>query len=110
MRPLFATVLAGLLYGLLFPPHGLAALSWIALAPLAWALRGRGFGAAAGLAFGFAAVGTAAVVPWLVPTLRDHFALGAAGSLAFLLQHESYHIGQLAYLRRLMGHEPMSYW
>jgi uncharacterized damage-inducible protein DinB len=32
------------------------------------------------------------------------------GSLAFLLQHESFHIGQLAYLRRLLGHEAMSYW
>ncbi len=31
------------------------------------------------------------------------------GGLAFLLQHEAYHIGQLALLRRLLGLSPMSY-
>ena len=31
------------------------------------------------------------------------------GGIAFLLQHESYHIGQLAYLRKYLGLPPMSY-
>lgn len=31
------------------------------------------------------------------------------GGLAFLLQHESFHIGQLALIRRLLGFGPMSY-
>ena len=31
------------------------------------------------------------------------------GGVAFLVQHESYHIGQLAYLRKLFGLDPMKY-
>jgi uncharacterized damage-inducible protein DinB len=31
------------------------------------------------------------------------------GLIAFLCQHESYHIGQLAFLRRQLGHSAMSY-
>jgi uncharacterized damage-inducible protein DinB len=31
------------------------------------------------------------------------------GVLAFLVQHDSYHIGQLALLRRQVGLPPMSY-
>ncbi|MEM9293308.1 MAG: DinB family protein [Acidobacteriota bacterium] len=31
------------------------------------------------------------------------------GVLAFLSQHDSYHLGQLAYIRRLLGYPPMSY-
>ena len=31
------------------------------------------------------------------------------GGLAFLAQHESYHVGQLAYLRKFHGLPPMSY-
>lgn len=31
------------------------------------------------------------------------------GGVAFLVQHESYHVGQLAFLRRLIGLGPMSY-
>lgn len=31
------------------------------------------------------------------------------GGIAFLAQHESYHIGQLAYLRRYLGLGPMRY-
>jgi hypothetical protein len=31
------------------------------------------------------------------------------GGIAFLQQHESFHIGQLAYLRRLLGLGSMSY-
>jgi uncharacterized damage-inducible protein DinB len=33
----------------------------------------------------------------------------ASGSLTFLLQHESYHLGQIALVRRFLGHEAMSY-
>ena len=32
------------------------------------------------------------------------------GGIAFLLQHESFHIGQLAFLRKMLGHGSMSYW
>jgi uncharacterized damage-inducible protein DinB len=32
-----------------------------------------------------------------------------AGGVAFLVQHESYHIGQLAILRKLAGHSAMKY-
>lgn len=35
--------------------------------------------------------------------------LTVLGGLGFLLQHESYHIGQLALLRKFLGHGPMSY-
>jgi uncharacterized damage-inducible protein DinB len=31
------------------------------------------------------------------------------GGIAFLAQHESYHIGQLALLRKALGYPPMSY-
>lgn len=31
------------------------------------------------------------------------------GAIAFLLQHEAYHIGQLAFIRKFLDHEPMSY-
>jgi uncharacterized damage-inducible protein DinB len=31
------------------------------------------------------------------------------GCLTFLIQHDSYHLGQIALLRRLLGLEPMSY-
>ncbi len=39
--------------------------------------------------------------PGVAPTLL--------GGIAFLLQHESYHIGQWAYLRKYLGLPPMSY-
>ncbi|MSR02665.1 MAG: DinB family protein [Gemmatimonadetes bacterium] len=39
--------------------------------------------------------------PGVAPTLL--------GGIGFLLQHESYHIGQLAYLRKYLGLPPMSY-
>jgi uncharacterized damage-inducible protein DinB len=38
--------------------------------------------------------------------VRDGSVLGA---LTFLAQHESYHVGQLALLRKALGHSPMSY-
>jgi len=31
------------------------------------------------------------------------------GGIAFAVQHESYHLGQIALLRRALGHPPMSY-
>lgn len=31
------------------------------------------------------------------------------GGIAFLLQHESHHIGQLAFLRRILGLEPLKF-
>ncbi len=31
------------------------------------------------------------------------------GGIAFLLTHEAFHIGQLAYLRKFLGLGPMSY-
>jgi len=38
--------------------------------------------------------------------IDDHTLLGG---VAFLLQHESYHIGQLAFLRKFFGYGAMSY-
>jgi uncharacterized damage-inducible protein DinB len=38
--------------------------------------------------------------------VRDRSVLGAA---SFLVQHDSYHIGQMAFLRRQLGLTPMSY-
>ena len=31
------------------------------------------------------------------------------GGIAFLVQHESYHVGQMAYVRKYLGLSPMSY-
>jgi uncharacterized damage-inducible protein DinB len=33
----------------------------------------------------------------------------ALGLVAFLVQHDSYHLGQVAFLRRQLGHPAMSY-
>ena len=33
----------------------------------------------------------------------------ALASLVFLIQHESYHVGQIALVRRFLGHEAISY-
>lgn len=48
----------------------------------------------------------------LAETPEIQFGMGdptLVGAVAFLAQHESYHVGQLAYLRRLIGLEAMSY-
>jgi apolipoprotein N-acyltransferase len=82
---LTATVVSGLLYGLLFPPVGGVALSWVALVPLVLALRSRSFPAAAGLAALFAWLGTASVIPWLASTLHDHFDRSWPFGIAFWL-------------------------
>lgn len=31
------------------------------------------------------------------------------GMIAFLVQHDAYHVGQMAFLRRQLGHPPMAY-
>jgi uncharacterized damage-inducible protein DinB len=31
------------------------------------------------------------------------------GMIAFLVQHDAYHVGQIAFLRRQLGHPPMAY-
>ncbi len=78
-------VLSGLLYGALFPPFAMAPAAWVALVPLALALRGARGRAAAALAFGFGAVATASVVAWLVPTLTGHFEQGLPAATALWL-------------------------
>lgn len=85
MAAWLAASLSGLLYGALFPPLAVAALSWIALAPLAWALRRASFGKALGLAALSTWIGAACVVPWLVPTVSGHFEMGLPFALAFWL-------------------------
>jgi apolipoprotein N-acyltransferase len=78
-------VASAVLYGLCFAPSGLAPLAWVALAPLALALRGATPGRAAGLGFAWGFVATAWVTAWLVPTLAGQFGFSWAGSLAFWL-------------------------
>jgi apolipoprotein N-acyltransferase len=85
LRPIAAAVASALLYALLFPPFGLAFLSWLALVPLFLALRGAS-ARAAGLAGGvFGLVTTALIVAWLVPTLHGHFERPLARSVLFLV-------------------------
>lgn len=76
---------SAVLYGLCFAPSGLAPLAWVALAPLALALRGAGPARAAGLGFAWGFVATAWVTAWLVPTLAGQFGFSRPGSVAFWL-------------------------
>lgn len=81
----FGSLITGLLYGLLFPPLGAVGLSWIALTPLALALRSvrpaRGVLVAALSTW----IGAATVIPWVVPTLHDHFEKSWPFSVGFWL-------------------------
>jgi uncharacterized damage-inducible protein DinB len=50
--------------------------------------------------------------PRLLATVTERFPGGDGtllGALAFLVQHDTYHLGQLALLRRQLGHPAMSY-
>ncbi len=85
MGRVVATVASGLMYGLIFPPTSWSALSWIALVPFLIAIRGRGALAAAGLAGLLGWVGTLSVIPWLIPTLHEHFGRSLPFSVAFWL-------------------------
>ena len=48
----------------------------------------------------------AAKTPWEAPGVDDKTVLGL---LAFLAQHDSYHVGQMAILRKAVGLQAMSY-
>ena len=82
---LTAAVASAVLYGLCFPPAGLAPLAWGALVPLVLALRGVGPIRAAALGFAWGFVATALVTAWLLPTLEVHFEMSRVGSVAFWL-------------------------
>ena len=82
---LTAALGSAVLYGLCFPPFGLAPLAWGALIPLVLALRGAGAVRAGALGFAWGFVATALVTAWLVPTLHVQFGLSVVGSVAFWL-------------------------
>jgi apolipoprotein N-acyltransferase len=69
-----AAVLAGVLYGLCFPPLALKPLAWVALVPLLVAVRRAGRWEALGLGIVFAAAGTCATVDWLPRTVSTYYA------------------------------------
>jgi apolipoprotein N-acyltransferase len=71
---LTAVVLAGILYGLCFPPVALRPLAWVALVPLLVAIRRTGYRGAAGLAIVFSGVATYATVDWLPRTVATYSA------------------------------------
>lgn len=85
---LAAVVLAGILYGLCFPPVALRQLAWVALVPLLVAVRRTGLWGAAGLAIVFSTVATYATVDWLPRTVATYYAqpvsVGAALFVAVL--------------------------
>ena len=58
------------------------------------------------LTFACSAVDLAAPAPWQAPGVDDKTMLGL---LAFLAQHDSYHVGQMAILRKAVGLQAMSY-
>ena len=72
-------------YVLLFAPYEQSWLGWVALVPLFLVLDGAPPRRASAASALWAALATAGVVGWLVPTLRDHFGLGAAASGLVLL-------------------------
>lgn len=80
-----AAATSAVLYGLLFPPFGWTALSWLCLVPLFLALRGVRARDAAALAALWSFVTTALIVVWLVPTLHGHFERSLTVSVAFWL-------------------------
>jgi apolipoprotein N-acyltransferase len=78
-----AILASAALHALAFPPWEIAALSWLALTPLVWALQDARPRAAAwkGACWGFAA--TLAIIAWVVPTLHEHFERSIATSIGF---------------------------
>jgi apolipoprotein N-acyltransferase len=80
-----ATALAAALYAAAFPPFGAAWLGWIALVPLALALRGAGVASAARHAALFGALATLAVLGWLPATLTGHWERSAPFAVVFWL-------------------------
>lgn len=72
---LLACAGSALLYGLLFPPFGLAWLAPLALAPYLWAIAGARPLAAAGLGLAWATLATAAAAWWLPRLLGSYFEL-----------------------------------
>ena len=80
-----AISLAGILYGLCFPPAALRPLAWVALVPLLVAVRRTGRWGAGGLAIVFSAVGTYATVDWLPRTVATYYAQPVSVGVALFL-------------------------
>jgi len=76
--------LAGVLHGACFAPLGVWPLSFVALAPLVAATRGRRLAAGFGLGWlaGTVAPGIA-IVPWVAAATREYFTQGSLGAVLF---------------------------
>ena len=73
MRAVLATLAAGWLYGLAFPPTAAWWAAWIALAPLIVVARGRGAWSAALAGALYAVAGMSATVDWLPHTVTVYY-------------------------------------
>lgn len=86
---LAAMVVAGISYGLCFPPAGLKPLAWVTLAPLLVCIRRATFARSLLLAALFTATATCATVDWLPKAVSGYyqqpFVVGAALFLAVML-------------------------
>jgi apolipoprotein N-acyltransferase len=82
---LAAVVLAGILYGLCFPPLALRPLAWVALVPLLVAIRRTGYRGAGGLAVVFSGVATYATVDWLPRTVATYYEQPVSVGIALFL-------------------------
>lgn len=80
-----AIVAGGLVYAAALPPHGWAALAWIALVPLLLAVRRCGIRTAyvGGALYGFTFF--AASAPWLLGAVHAYFASGVLTALLFFI-------------------------
>ena len=83
--PVLGALTSAAAYVLLFAPFEQPWLGWVALVPLFLVLDGAPPRRAAATAGLWAALATAGVVAWLVPTFREHFELGAVASGGLLL-------------------------
>ncbi len=78
--------LAGVLHGACFAPLGVWPLSFVALAPLVAATRGRRLAAGFGLGWLTGTVAPSiAIVPWVAAATRDYFTQGSLGATLFAL-------------------------
>ncbi|MDH3685670.1 MAG: apolipoprotein N-acyltransferase [Myxococcales bacterium] len=86
MRGAWLAGVSGFAYAALYPPFAWTPLSWVALVPLYLALQEcRSPLRAASLAALWMFVGTACIVPWVVPTASGYFERPLALSVGFWL-------------------------
>lgn len=100
------TLASGLLYGLAFPPHGIAPVAWIALAPFFVALRGSGWKTALGLGWLWSVLAAWTVGEWMPVAVETYYLQPRAiGYLVFLgvatVMVAPYHMGFALAYRRL---------